>query len=575
MARATKGFVHGLYVWLVIFTGYGMLATLLRQKPLEIDLWREYAVLVVLGVLAEWFVVSVPQGSLSLGFAIIFVSFIRFDITTTVIVSVLSAFIANSIFSKDGLFRSTLFNGAQYTLSAFVASAAYYYAGGHAVDKVAGPNITPLIVFVLVYFFVNHLLVTMFLWPSFKFQAWSVWRSALKWDCFTYMFAAPIGILMALIYEKTGMIGAVLLFIPLLTLKYLFRLYINLEMANKELSVLYEVAKSLGANLDLNEILGLILSETKRVVNYHTGVIYLWEEAEQILMPTAIRSPFSEQLKNIYYPLGEGLIGHVAESGQPEIVYDSKKDRDLRSMPGINQFLRSLLVIPLSMDQKLIGIVALGKKEPNAFGPKQMKILSSLGGQAAVAMANAMLYKKIEKLAITDGLTKVYNHRQFYKKIEEEAERSKRYGTTCSLVMLDLDFFKKFNDQYGHRAGDTALCNVAQVLNASTRTIDVVSRYGGEEFAIILPETDSTGAKLVAERIRRAVQDTSFPVTEDQPPVHVTVSVGIATCPQDASDVNELVEYADKALYYSKETGKNKVSVWSEIPVKTIAEKGF
>ncbi len=573
MARARKGFVHGLYVWLVIFTGYGVMITLLQQNPLNIDLWREYAVLVVLGVLAEWFVVSVPQGSLSLGFAIVFASFIRFDATTTVVISVLSAFIANSIFSKDGLFRSTLFNGAQYTISAFAAATVYYYAGGQLSDKVSAPNIIPLAVFVLTYFFANHFLVTLFLWPSIRFQTWTMWRSALKWDTITYMFTAPIGILMVLIYEKTGNLGAVLLFIPLLTLKYLLRLYVNLEMANKELSALYEVAKNMGASLDLTKTLGLILTETKRVVNYHTGIIYLWEEEEQTLMPTAIRSPYAEDLKNMCFQLGEGLIGRVAGTKEPEIVFDSKKDRELRSMPGINQFLRALMVIPLMMDNKLIGIMAVGKKEPYAFGPKQMQILSSLGGQAAVAMANAMLYKKIEKLAITDGLTKVYNHRYFYKKIEEEAERSKRYGTSFSLVMIDVDYFKKFNDKYGHRAGDNALYNVAQVLKAGTRAIDVVSRYGGEEFAIVLPETDAASARVVAERIRRAVQDTYFPVSEDHPPVRVTVSIGISSAPQDTIDVNELIEMADKALYYSKETGKNRVSLWSEVPVTTLAEK--
>ena len=572
MAKARKGFIHGLYVWLAIFAGYGMLLALLKQHPLAIDLWREYAVLVALGVLAEWFVVSVPQGSLSLGFAIIFFTFIRFDTTTTVVVSVLSAFIANSIFSKDNFFRSTLFNGAQYTFSAVAASTAYNYVGGQLVYKITFANITPMAVFLLVYFMVNHLMVTMFLWPSFRTQTGNMWGSALKWDCLTYLFAAPIGILMSLIHEKTGLLGAILLFIPLLTLKYLFRLYINLEMANKELSALYEVAKNLGADLDLSNTLGLILSETKRVVNYHTGIIYLWEEEDDLLVPTAIRSPFADQLKNIYYPVGDGLIGQVAKTNQPEVVYDSKKDSELRRMPGINQFLRSLMVIPLSVDNKLIGVVAVGKKEPYSFGPKQLQILSSLGGQAAVAMANSMLYKKIEKLAITDGLTKVYNHRYFYKRIEEEAERCKRYQSPFSLIMLDLDYFKKFNDKFGHRAGDLALSNVAGILKESTRTIDVVSRYGGEEFAVVLPETDTASAKMVAERICKAIHDSYFEVACNQPPVHVTVSIGVATSPYDATDTNELIELADKALYHSKETGKNKVSVWSEIPVGAIAD---
>lgn len=567
MSKASKSFIHGLYVWLLVATGYGMLVGLLRLQPPEIDLWRQYAVFIIMGILAEWFVVSLPQGSLSMGFAVVLTTFMLFDTTTTVMISVLAALVGNTVFSKDGMFRTTLFNGAQYTVSAVGAAYVYYAAGGLSADKLSVANILPLGLFVIAYFAINHLLVTLFLWPSYRYHAWSNWGAALKWDFFTYLFATPVGLLMFLIYSETGLLGAALLFMPVLTLKFLLKMYINLELANKELSVLYEVAQGLGANLDMSKTLSLILSETRRVVNYHTGIIYLWHEDEQILVPAAIRSPFSEQLRKMYFPLGEGVVGIAAKSGQPQIVFDARKDLHLRSMPGINQFLRSLLVVPLLVDNKIIGVVTIGKKEPNAFGPKQMQILSILGGQAAVAMANSLLYKKIEKLAITDGLTKVYNHRYFYKRAEEELERAKRYGKVFAIIMLDLDYFKKFNDQFGHKAGDLALSTVSQILMDSTRNIDVVCRYGGEEFTIILPETDSESAKPVAERIRAAVENYYFAVAEGQPPVHITVSIGIATYPRDASNLDELIEYADRALYYSKEHGKNTVTLWSKMPV--------
>jgi len=572
VSKARKSFLHGLYVWLMIATGYGMLVGLLRLQPPEIDYWRQIAVFIFMGILAEWFVVALPQGSLSMGFAVVLTTFLLFDTTTTVLVSVLAALIGNTVFSKDGFFRTTLFNGAQYTVSTVAAAYAYYFAGGLSAAKLSTGNILPLSVFVLTYFVVNHLLVMLFLWPSYRHHAWGNWGAALKWDIFTYLFATPVGLLMFLIYNETGLLGAVLLFMPVLTLKFLLKMYINLELANKELSVLYEVAQSLGASLDMSETLSLILSETRRVVNYHTGIIYLWHEDEQILAPAAIRSPFAEQLRKMYFPLGEGIVGIAAKTGKPQIVFDSKKEQHLRVMPGINQFLRSLLVVPLLVDNKIIGVVTIGKKEPNAFGPKQMQILSILGGQAAVAMANSLLYKKIEKLAITDGLTKVYNHRQFYKRAEEEMERTRRYGGVFSIIMLDLDFFKKFNDQFGHKAGDLALGTVAQLLMDSTRNIDVVCRYGGEEFTVILPETDSEGAKLVAERIRSTVENHYFTVAEEKPPVHITVSIGLATYPHDAKNMDELVEYADQALYYSKEHGKNMVTTWSKMPVG--GEKG-
>lgn len=567
MNKARKSFVHGLYVWLLIATGYGMLAGLLQQEPPVFDFWRQYTVFIVMGILAEWFVVSLPQGSLSMGFAVVLTTFMLYDTTTTVMVSVIAALIANTVFTKDSLFRTTMFNGAQYTMSTVGAAYVYYAAGGLAADKMVVNNVMPLVLFVVVYFAINHLLVTLFLWPSYRYHAWSNWGAALKWDFFTYLFATPVGLLMFLIYSQTGLLGAVLLFLPVLTLKFLLKMYINLELANKELSVLYEVAQGLGASLDMSKTLSLILSETRRVVNYHTGIIYLWNEDEQILAPAAIRSPFSEQLRKMHFPLGEGLVGIAAKSGRPQIVYDARRDPHLRTMPGINQFLRSLLVVPLLVENKIIGVVTIGKKEPNAFGPKQMQILSILGGQAAVAMANSLLYKKIEKLAITDGLTKVYNHRYFYRRAEEELERAKRYGKVFSLIMLDLDFFKKFNDQYGHKAGDLALSTVSHILTDSTRNIDVVCRYGGEEFTVILPETDSESARTVAERIRAGVEKHYFDVAEGQPPVHITVSIGIATYPRDANNLDELIEFADRALYYSKEHGKNMITLWAKMPV--------
>ncbi len=571
MARANKGMVHGLYVWLTILMGYGLLVSMLRLQPVDIDHWREYAVFLVLGVLAEWFVVSLPQGSLSVGFAVVLTTFLLYDTSATVLISVLSALVGNTIVSKNGgSFRTTLFNGAQYTISAVIAAYAYYFTGGLVENKISADNILPLAVYVLCYFLINHLLVNIFLWPSCRHYTVSMWVAALKWDVYTYLFATPIGILMYLIYIETGLLGATLLFIPVLTLKYLLRLYINLEMANKELSVLYEVAQGLGASLDLGETLGLILTETRKVVSYHTGIIYLWHEDDKLLIPSAIRSPYADKLKNISFPLGEGIVGLVAKTGEPEIVYDTKKDSRLKSLPGITQFLRSIVVVPLTVDKKIIGVVTIGRREPQAYGPKQMQILTILGGQAAVAMANALLYKRIEKLAITDGLTKVYNHRYFYKKFEEEHERSQRYGCIFSVIMIDIDYFKRFNDEFGHKSGDTALFTVAQLVKKSTRAIDTVARYGGEEFAILLPETGREEAKIVAERIRSTIHDTMFRIGDDKPAVGVTVSVGVATFPVDTKDPQQIIELADQALYYSKEHGKNRVTLWAQMNLTPV-----
>jgi diguanylate cyclase (GGDEF)-like protein len=270
-------------------------------------------------------------------------------------------------------------------------------------------------------------------------------------------------------------------------------------------------------------------------------------------------------LEHVSIGLGEGLVGWAAKTREATIVYDSKKDAHLRQDPGVVQFLRSLMVIPLVADNEIVGVMVVGKKEPAGFSDKQLQILSILGSQAAVATAKALLYKKIEAMAITDGLTGLYNHRYFYQRIEEEWLRAQRYKKTFAIILLDIDFFKKFNDTYGHKAGDAALVSLGKVLMETARNVDVVARYGGEEFAVVLPETSGEQAMIIAERMRRNIKDQPFEVDPRKPLVSITVSIGVASFPQDGETFGALIEAADQALYKAKDNGKNIVCPYSAI----------
>jgi len=182
-----------------------------------------------------------------------------------------------------------------------------------------------------------------------------------------------------------------------------------------------------------------------------------------------------------------------------------------------------------------------------------------LAQQAAMAVEHARLYE----LAITDGLTRLFIHRYFQARLEEEILRAKRYHTTVSLILFDIDHFKKFNDTYGHQQGDIVLIEVAKVIKQTVRdTIDIPARYGGEEFTIILPETDGPGALLVAERLRKNVETHDFPGQEK--PLHVTISLGIACYPDNASSKSVLIKKADLALYACKEKGRNCSLIFSD-----------
>jgi diguanylate cyclase (GGDEF)-like protein len=167
---------------------------------------------------------------------------------------------------------------------------------------------------------------------------------------------------------------------------------------------------------------------------------------------------------------------------------------------------------------------------------------------------------RLEKLSITDPVTGLTNHRYFQERIRQEAERASRHGRVFSLIMADVDNFKKFNDRYGHPEGDRALAQIARLLKTATRTADSISRYGGEEFAVILPETEKPGAAEVAERIREGLENAPVGGHKNNPHM-VTVSLGVSTFPHDGKDVEQIIRAADQALYQAKEKGRNRVEV--------------
>jgi len=215
--------------------------------------------------------------------------------------------------------------------------------------------------------------------------------------------------------------------------------------------------------------------------------------------------------------------------------------------------------ISIYENARAVVLFCAGAEDIERLDDNDKIVLSAVASELVVGVENSHLYRLTRHMSITDELTGLYNYRYLQQRLDEEIGRARRYNSHLSLLMIDADDFKGFNDAYGHVAGDLALGQLAEVLKASVREIDIVARYGGEEFSIALPQTDSSGAFVVAEKVREAVRTHSFVDAKGEPCSGLTVSIGLATFPSHANDKDSLLRESDDALYRAKNGGKNRV----------------
>jgi diguanylate cyclase (GGDEF)-like protein len=274
----------------------------------------------------------------------------------------------------------------------------------------------------------------------------------------------------------------------------------------------------------------------------------------------AVYGEAASALRDLTFPENAGLVSNVVKLGA------ALPGRPLGAMDRVQIFdagtvvrgLSALKIFPLRTGESVVGTLVCGSRAAGGLPEAAQKELAMLALQAGQALVRTRLYEQAERLATIDGLTGLLNRRTFNAQIQGRLREAQRYSRPLSLLLLDIDHFKKVNDTHGHPAGDAVLRGVATVAQAQARETDIVARYGGEEMALILPETDARGAHAIAERIRKAVEVTMHPT--EQGSLHVSVSVGVATWPGSGEAPEALLEAADKALYRAKQAGRNRVS---------------
>ncbi|MGH7495954.1 MAG: diguanylate cyclase [bacterium] len=332
----------------------------------------------------------------------------------------------------------------------------------------------------------------------------------------------------------------------------------------REYYCLYKIAATMTAEMDADRT----LREVKKIVRatfrpQQYSLMLLAEDSQSL----SLKSHFgfgTARARQFQAPLDDGILAKAIRRRQYLYIPDLKS-ASMRSSdyPGSRLKQGAFLTLPLCVHghTQVLGVVNLYRRQPNSFASHEIQLLRKITAQLAQVLQNISLYHATRALSITDSLTGIFNRRHFNERYATEFMRAARYQRPLSVIMIDLDHFKKFNDTHGHLLGDRVLRMAAQVLDENIRKADILARYGGEEFVVILPEIDKAHGRQVAEKLRRAIANATFPKAENQPFGCLTASVGLASFPEDAQDGNALLALADQALYEAKARGRNQVVV--------------
>ncbi|HEX9295748.1 MAG TPA: sensor domain-containing diguanylate cyclase [Polyangiaceae bacterium] len=341
------------------------------------------------------------------------------------------------------------------------------------------------------------------------------------------------------------------------------RVFVQLERAKVEQGKLYRAAESLGSALTESDVLEAGVKSAREVALFDFTAVTLFDEAAKSHEVRAVSGEGCDALLGARFSHNAGLCAMVVQNRHP-LPYKGEFDpahqvlfaKRLSPPP-----MPSVLVLPLLVHDQALGTLVLGAKRRGAFGDAVRPTLEVLARHMAVSLANARMVRKLEELATTDGLTGLLNKRAMLEMASQKVAAASRFSRHLSVLVTDIDFFKKVNDAHGHDVGDHVIRGLADVLRRAKRTTDAVARFGGEEFVVICEETDAKGAMLLAERVRKEVEAKSFGTPEG--PLKVTCSIGIATFPEAGRDWDTLFKAADAALYTSKRAGRNRSTAWS------------
>ena len=341
---------------------------------------------------------------------------------------------------------------------------------------------------------------------------------------------------------------------------------LNTTLKNQadRLAVLYEIGKAITSTLEIDDLLDLIYRQLSQIIPCDAYFVSFYLP-EDHLLDIRLLIDQGKRYEPEKVSANEGLSSWLVKNRRPLLIQDLRKE--INSLPvkplmlGDKKLSRSWLGVPMQIEDDLIGLLAVASYQPNVFDEMDQLLLEQIAQQAALSIQNARIHEEVSRQAKLDSLTGVSNHNHLIEQLYEDAESALTTPTSLSLIMLDIDHFKLYNDTYGHVIGDQVLILTVQAIQSHIKKTDTVGRWGGEEFGVILPKTTLSQAKIVADRIRHTLSELPLFNVEGKTIPKPTISQGIATLPDHTLDVDELVIIADRALYQAKNKGRDQIAI--------------
>lgn len=332
----------------------------------------------------------------------------------------------------------------------------------------------------------------------------------------------------------------------------------------RQINAIYTATMALLTNLDLESLISQILDAAfDAIPGGQKGALHLLaRDTGELEMRAALGYQENDpRIKRLNLKDGMNYIARCVRERRPLLIQNMEPENNVshKAADEETEIIRSALVAPLILGEDVLGALSLESPQENAFDQADLDLIASFAATVTAAIRNAQLHTEVQRQAITDPLTELYNRRGFFEIGEHEIERSHRFSRPLVAMMVDIDHFKLINDEFGHAVGDQVLQQIATRIRNNVRKVDIVGRYGGDEFAILLPELDIFTAVNVAERLRKKVE--ALPFEANSQAVPATISIGIAKIMPDMPDLDALLVRADHALYLAKNGGRNRVDI--------------